>query len=78
MNWTRTRPRKNKANFRRDSYGEGAAWLPMVLVRLSLPNKANLAERAAEGRSYNKQSQFRAGAKPGADYAKPTQFRKQF
>lgn len=42
VNWTRTRPRKNKANSRTTRPERGPAWLPMLFVRLIILNKANL------------------------------------
>ncbi|MCX5643135.1 MAG: hypothetical protein NTZ17_00370 [Phycisphaerae bacterium] len=41
MNWTRKRPRQNKANGRTDSGGQEAAGLPVPPVGPGVRNKAN-------------------------------------
>ena len=43
VNWTRSRPRPNKANFRPDGNGQGSARLPMTAVGPTVRNKANPA-----------------------------------
>jgi hypothetical protein len=73
VNWTRARPRRNKANLRPDGGGRGSAWPPVPLLAATMANKANslrvdrqtlvtgVAGADAAGYKRAKQSQFLPG-----------------